>query len=144
MTPDQIAEAQKLAREWLANWNNPVEGGGRNHITQVYKTDNSDDPGNPDQVHELQETDEKPRPTLQIEPIYPAELKKRKIGGRVDIEFVVDEQGNVIDAIATRSVHPDFERPALDAIRRWKFTPGKVNGKPVKVRVRAPLVFTPR
>lgn len=95
-------------------------------------------------IFEIEDVEEKPRPVRQIEPVYPAELKRRKIGGRVDIEFIVDQQGNVLNPKVTRTDHPDFDRPALDAIRRWKFTPGKQGGKAVKVRVRAPLVFTPR
>lgn len=95
-------------------------------------------------IFEIEDVEEKPRPIRQIEPIYPAELKRRKIGGRVDIEFIVDQQGNVLNPRVTRTDHPDFDRPALDAIRRWKFTPGKQGGEAVKVRVRAPLVFTPR
>ncbi|HOO93178.1 MAG TPA: hypothetical protein PKX94_06900, partial [Opitutales bacterium] len=44
-------------------------------------------------IFEIEDVEEKPRPVRQIEPIYPAELKRRKIGGRVDIEFIVDQQG---------------------------------------------------
>lgn len=122
-----------------------VEGAGREpNIKRLHKTDHSDNSGITDQVYEMQETEEKPRPVRQIEPSYPADLKKRKIGGWVDVEFIVDERGNVTNPIVTRFEHPEFEQPALEAVQKWKFTPGKIDGKPVKVRVTIPVVFVPR
>jgi periplasmic protein TonB len=61
----------------------------------------------------------------------------------VSLIFVIDTNGSVMTPTVERSSHVEFEEPALDAIRRWKFTPGKRGGQPVKVRVRLPLQFVP-
>jgi protein TonB len=41
----------------------------------------------------------------------------------------------------SKSSHPDFEKPALDAVKNWKFKPAKKDGNVVKVRVTVPLRF---
>lgn len=97
--------------------------------------------GTSDIIFEIGDVEEKPTPTRQIEPTYPPALKRQKINGSVTVVFVVDEQGNVVAPRVEKSTHMEFEKPAIDAIRRWKFTPGKKDGEAVKVRVRAPLIF---
>jgi periplasmic protein TonB len=101
----------------------------------------ADSLGTSDLIFDIGDVEEKPVPTRQIEPTYPPAFRRQKIDGSVVVVFVVDEQGNVVAPRVERSTHMEFEKPALDAIRRWKFTPGKKDGKEVKVRVRAPLIF---
>jgi protein TonB len=40
-----------------------------------------------------------------------------------------------------QSTDPVFERPALAAVKQWRFEPGKRNGKPVRFRMRVPITF---
>lgn len=101
----------------------------------------ADSLGTDDIIFEIEDVEEKPRPIRQIAPTYPPTLKRQKINGSVIIVFVVDSMGNVIAPRVEESTHMEFEKPAIEAIRRWKFSPGKKDGKPVKVRVRAPLIF---
>lgn len=67
-------------------------------------------------------------------PVYPYDLKRSGITGSATVEFIVDAQGNVIDAFVVKSTHREFEQPALQAVMKWKFRPGKKGGKAVKVR----------
>jgi protein TonB len=65
---------------------------------------------------------------------YPAIAAENGISGRVFIQFVVNEKGEVTNAKVVRSVDPSLDEEALRIIRsspRW--TPGKQRGKPVKV-----------
>ena len=43
-----------------------------------------------------------------------------------------------------KSSHPAFEQPALQAVRRWRFEPGKRGGKPVSFKMRVPITFKSR
>jgi periplasmic protein TonB len=101
----------------------------------------ADSLGTSDLIFDIEDVEDKPRPIRQIAPVYPPQLKRQRIEGTVNIVFIVDQVGNVIAPRVEHSTHPEFEKPALDAIRRWKFTPGKKGGEEVRVRVRAPLVF---
>jgi protein TonB len=86
--------------------------------------------------------DEKPAAIKTPAPEFPAYLKQKGIPGLVSVTCVIDETGNVINAVATKSTRSEFEKPALEAIHNWKFKPAKKDGKPVKVRVVIPFRFT--
>lgn len=87
--------------------------------------------------------DQKPRPIYRAQPVMSAKVRKRAqgSGGAVVIAFVVDERGKVIDPQVISSTDPVFERPAVDALKQWKFEPGKKNGKPVERRIRQTITF---
>ena len=85
--------------------------------------------------------DESPVPLKTPPPRYPLSLKLQRIEGLVAVAIVIDEHGSVINGTIVKSSHKDFEEPALEAVKGWKFRPGKKEGVAVKVRVTAPLRF---
>lgn len=86
--------------------------------------------------------DENPVPLKTPPPRYPDAMKREGISGLVAIAVVIDEKGNIISSVVTKSSHSDFDKPALDAVKSWKFKPAKIDGTPVKVRVTVPLRFS--
>lgn len=93
-----------------------------------------------DGLFSIGDLDQKPRVIFQPGPTITNELRKRAPGS-VQIIFIVDEQGRTTSHIVQNSSDPIFERAALDAVRKWKFEPGKRNGKPVRFRMRVPITF---
>jgi len=85
--------------------------------------------------------DENPVPLKTPPPRYPLSLKYERIEGLVAVAIVIDERGAVVSATVVKSSHKDFEEPAIEAVKTWKFRPGKKDGVPVKVRVTVPLRF---
>lgn len=85
--------------------------------------------------------DNSPRTRLQVPPTYPAEARNAGITGAVTVEFVVDEQGRVQLARVVESTDARFEAATLRAVQKWRFEPGKKNGRPVRFRMVAPVVF---
>lgn len=65
---------------------------------------------------------------------YPEMAIKMGITGRVYLQFIVDEKGNVVDPVVTRPLGGGTDEAALEAIKKAKFKPGKQRGKPVKVQ----------
>lgn len=94
-----------------------------------------------DAIFSMAELDQKPRVVYQPAPDYPAELRRKKVQGTVYILFVVDRSGRTVNPVIQKSTHPAFEQPALRAIKRWRFEPGKRNGKPVQFKMRVPITF---
>jgi periplasmic protein TonB len=90
----------------------------------------------------LAELDQKPRPLVQAPPSYPVELRRRKVEGSVYVLFVVDEQGRVLDPKVEKSSNPEFDPPALAAVRQWKFEPAVKGGQKVRCKMRVPLRFS--
>jgi protein TonB len=78
---------------------------------------------------------------LQKEVNYPEFAKKAGIEGRVFVQFVVDENGNVQDPKVTRGVHKLLNEEAVRAVKQMKFKPGKQRGKAVKVQMSLPVTF---
>jgi protein TonB len=89
----------------------------------------------------LTDIDQKPRATFQPEGRYPSEMRGKKIEGQVTVIFVVDSSGKVVDPRVEKSNHVAFEKPALDAVRQWKFEPGLKAGQRVSCRMKVPIRF---
>lgn len=79
---------------------------------------------------------------LQQKIKYPEIAKKAGVEGMVVIQFVVDEQGNVVDPTIIKGIGAGCDEEALRVVRTAKFQPGKQRGKPVKVRFSLPIRFT--
>ena len=86
--------------------------------------------------------DENPVPVKTPPPRYPDSLKREGVSGVVAVTSVIDETGAVSSTTVAKSSHPDFERPAMEAVSKWKFKPAKKDGAAVKVKVTLPLRFS--
>ena len=70
----------------------------------------------------------------------------RGVGGSLRVKFVVDEAGLVRDPVVLErgpGTGSDFDQACLEAVRRWRFRPGTLRGRPVPVYVIAPFSFEP-
>lgn len=94
-------------------------------------------------VFDAADLEKRPEPVSQVGPVYPPELRKARIDGTVTVVFVIDDQGRVEDPRVDQSSRPEFEKPALDAIRKWRFRPGMKDGQAVRTYARQPFRFTP-
>lgn len=92
----------------------------------------------------MSEIDQRPRAVFQVAGSYPSEMRQRKVEGVVTILFIVDETGRVVNPRIEKSSHPEFEAPAIEALRQWKFEPAIKAGKRVSCRMRVPIRFQPR
>ena len=96
-----------------------------------------------EQVFNAADIDQKPRAVYQSAPAYPADMRGKKVEGVVTLIFVVESTGRVSDLKVESSSNPSFERPAVDAVRRWKFDPGLKGGQAVPCKMRIPIRFQP-
>ncbi len=86
---------------------------------------------------------EMPTVAVQVPPIYPEEARKKGIQGDVHVQILVGKDGLVKEAtvIKNETGSKDLEKSALNAVYKWKFDPGKHEGKPVEVNVIVPIKF---
>jgi protein TonB len=75
----------------------------------------------------------KPRVATQSPPAYPESARQRGLQATVVLKVLVTETGLVSDVRVLRSakVDPAFDEAAMQAVRRWTFTPGTKKGQPV-------------
>ncbi len=78
---------------------------------------------------------------LQSSITYPEIAKRAGVEGRVIVQFVVDEQGNVVDPFVVRGIGAGCDEEAVKAVRTLKFKPGKQRGRAVKVQMTLPVTF---
>lgn len=77
---------------------------------------------------------------------YPETARRDSAQGTIVVGFVIDENGKITDVGKTEGAHPawrqDFMNEAIRAIERMPdWTPGRKNGKPVKVTFSLPIHF---
>ncbi len=99
-----------------------------------------------DALFSIADLDQKPRPIYQPSPNMTKEVNeaRKNGGGKVYVIFIVDEQGKVQNAKVQKSSNPAFEQSAMNAVKKWKFEPGKRGGNPVKTRMSVPITFPAR
>lgn len=86
--------------------------------------------------------DDPPRAILNPAPRYPASAQTQGVEGRVTMRVLVDREGSVTQAVVTESIPPGvFDTAAVEAIRRWRFSPATFKGQRVQVWVRKTLTF---
>lgn len=78
---------------------------------------------------------------LQGEIEYPEMARNAGIDGRVIVQFIVDENGDVINPTVVRGRHPSLDKEALRVIRQAQFEPGRQRGNAVKVQMALPITF---
>jgi TonB family protein len=82
-----------------------------------------------------------PRAIYDPEPEYSDEARRVKHQGVVTLSVIVDRQGHARDIRVVRSVGMGLDEKAIDAVKRWKFSPGMKDGIPVAVQVNVEVSF---
>lgn len=78
--------------------------------------------------------------------VYPSRVKTEGISGKCYVKFVVNESGGVENPEVSKGIAtcPECDSAAVDLVKKFpKFSPGKQNGKPVKVLMNLPIRFDP-
>jgi protein TonB len=90
----------------------------------------------------IADLDRAPEPIVRTPPVFPFELKAQVSEAEVRLGFIVTSKGDVIMPYVVSATHHGFERPALEAVVKWKFKPGMRGGRKVNTRVEQPINFT--
>ena len=73
---------------------------------------------------------------------YPAEAKAKDIHGKIIVAFVVERDGSLSDVKIRRGIGYGCDEEAIRVIKSMpKWTPGKKNGKAVRVSFMLPVTF---
>jgi protein TonB len=87
-----------------------------------------------------QAADRGPGPLVRTEPEYPMQARQRGLEGWVLVEFTVSTAGTVKDAgVVASEPGTVFDGAAVNAVRKWKYSPklqgGRAVEQPMKVRL---------
>ena len=81
---------------------------------------------------------------IQQKVTYTEIAKRIGLEGKVIIEAVIDENGNVIDAKVLKGLGGGLDEESLHAVQTTRFSPGLQRGKPIRVRINIPVKFVLR
>lgn len=79
--------------------------------------------------------------SIQNEIEYPEMARRAGIEGRVYVQFIVNERGEVENPRVIRGIGGGADEEALRAVSNAKFRPGMQRGRPVRVQYSLPVVF---
>lgn len=79
----------------------------------------------------------------QARPLYPLELRIAGVVGEALIDFIVDVDSRVVNALVLRATDARFGESALNAVRQWTFRPGRnAAGQAVPTHMQVPIIYT--
>ena len=82
-----------------------------------------------------------PYKIVDVAPAYPPVAQRAHVEGVVILEAVIDAQGRDASVRVLRSIVL-LDEAALDAVKRWRFTPALLNAEPVPVVMTVTVNFT--
>lgn len=108
----------------------PLEGAGHHGVEVTIPT--FQDPPGPTVGPGIPDGDALPLSTVR--PMYPERARRQGIEGYVVVRFSIDRLGRVTDVQVVEAVPRGvFDRAAVEAVKRFKYRPRVVNGKPLSV-----------
>ena len=84
---------------------------------------------------------EPPRLLREVRADYTDEARRSNIEGEVELEIVVRRDGTVGDVKIIRGLRGGLNDRAVQAVRQWRFAPGRMKGVPVDVVVEVGVEF---
>lgn len=94
-------------------------------------------------AYEFYAVSDKPVLVKRVEPYYPELARKAHIEGMVLVKVLINTTGDIEDAQIVKSV-PMLDQAAIDAAKKFKFTPGKQRDRYVRVWMQIPFRFNLR
>ena len=84
---------------------------------------------------------EPPRLLREVKANYTDEARRGNVEGEVELEIVVRRDGTVGDVKVLRGLRGGLNDRAIEAVRQWRFAPGRMKGTPVDVVVEVGVEF---
>jgi TonB family protein len=83
-----------------------------------------------------------PKLLFPARPIYPFNMRAAQLSGNATIGFIVEVDGTTSQVQVVNATDPAFGDSARECVTKWRFHPGEKAGRPVRVAMDLPIVFT--
>jgi len=77
----------------------------------------------------------------KVSPVYPADAKKDRVQGTVELAAVIGKDGTV-ENLSVVSGPDALQKSALDAVKDWRYQPFLLNGDPIEVKTTIKVIYT--
>lgn len=92
-------------------------------------------------AHRIGDGGTSPKLLLKAEPKYSEKARQARVEGLVRLSAEVWEDGLPHNIRVVRSLGWGLDEKAVEAVRQWRFSPGTLDGKPVRVQVQIEVSF---
>jgi TonB family protein len=82
-----------------------------------------------------------PVPMRKVDPRYPPALFSAKVEGEVILYAIIRQDGSVDSIQVIKSLEPELDRNAMEALARWRFKPAERAGQPVDLEAVVTIPF---
>ena len=82
-----------------------------------------------------------PKLLRQVDPKYTPDAMRAKVQGKVKLFAMVGVDGRIERSQVNESLHPDLDAAAISTLAEWRFEPGRLNDRPVRVAVEVQMEF---
>ena len=82
-----------------------------------------------------------PVPLSKVDPRYPPALREARVEGEVVLYAIIRKDGSVDSVQVLRSIDPQLDRNAMDALLQWKFRPADRAGSPIDLEAVITIPF---
>ena len=121
MTPDQIAEAQRQAKDWESRHPLATE------VPGAFQARNRTNPV----------------PIEQPKPPYTSEARLARVEGKILLMCVIRKDGTVGDTRILKGLGYGLDESAISTIQtEWRFKPGTLDGEPIDVEANVEVFFS--
>jgi periplasmic protein TonB len=136
--PDAIADSEKTieSQDKLSWQTGPILAKGNEKI-EIDETGMDLDP----LPNAVQLFEKDPMVVKTAVPEYPNIAQRVGLEGNVTVQVLLDKEGKVKKTLLSKTSDNIFVDVALNAAKKWVFTPALMNGKPVPVWVSIPFRF---
>jgi TonB family protein len=87
----------------------------------------------PDGVYRAGNGVSQPKLLRHVDVEYSEAARKAKVEGVVVLQIVIDAKGDIVNPTVIKRLGFGLDEKAIEAVRKWKFDPGRKDGKPVPV-----------
>jgi TonB family protein len=82
-----------------------------------------------------------PEPLHKVDPIYDLSAVDDRVEGKVQLSAIIHKDGFVYGINIVSGVDPRLDNNAVQALRKWEFTPATIDGDPVDVDIVIEIPF---
>lgn len=82
-----------------------------------------------------------PKLIEKMDPVYPEEARQSRVQGVVVLRVRINKEGLVKRIMIMRSENGLLNKPAMDAVRQWKYEPLLIDGEPTPVVFNVTVTF---
>jgi TonB family protein len=105
------------------------------------QNDSTNETQNAEPVYKIGQGVKAPRALYQPTPEYDDKARKAKLEGTVVLELIVTKEGQTKDIKVTRSLSPELDKKAVEAVSQWRFESATKEGTPVAVKMNVETSF---